>query len=120
MRATLAKQFGFEAAHQLPHVPPDHKCARMHGHSFKVEVRVSGEVDPRLGWVFDHAELSRAMDPLIKQLDHRLLNEIPGLENPTFEHLARWIWEKLKPAFPGLRRITVFETASASCIYEGE
>lgn len=114
------KEFRLESAHRLPHVPPEHKCARLHGHSFRVAVHVSGAVDPRLGWVIDFADIARAWQPLHEQLDHRLLNEVPGLENPTSEHLARWVWERLRPALPGLARVVVHETCTSGCSYAGE
>lgn len=114
------KVFTFEAAHRLPNVPPDHKCARLHGHSFRVEVHVGGPLDPRLGWVMDFADLKAAFRPLHDQLDHRYLNEIEGLENPTSENLARWIWRRLHPTLPGLRKVVVKETCNSGCVYRGE
>lgn len=120
MKVELRKTFQFEAAHRLPHVPPDHKCARLHGHSFRVEVAVAGECDPKLGWLMDYAEVSAAFKPILKQLDHYYLNEIPGLENATSENVARWIWERLKPALPLLSEIVVAETCQSRCIYRGE
>jgi 6-pyruvoyltetrahydropterin/6-carboxytetrahydropterin synthase len=116
----IFKEFRFEAAHQLPHVPPDHKCARLHGHSFRVAVHVTGPVDPHSGWVMDFGEISSAFAPLHDQLDHHCLNEIAGLENPTSEHLARWIWRRLRPTLAGLSAIVVYETRSAGCRYTGE
>jgi 6-pyruvoyltetrahydropterin/6-carboxytetrahydropterin synthase len=113
----LAKSFRFEAAHLLPNVPADHKCRRLHGHSFRATVRVTGPVDPTTGWVMDYAEIARAFEPLRLQLDHRYLNEIDGLENPTSEHVARWIWDRLAPALPGLSSVTVAETCTARCTY---
>jgi 6-pyruvoyltetrahydropterin/6-carboxytetrahydropterin synthase len=113
------KEFTFEAAHRLPNVAPDHKCARLHGHSFAVAVHVSGPLDPHLGWVRDFADLSVAWAPLHDQLDHRYLNDVSGLENPTSEVLAKWIWERLLPVLPGLARIVVKETCTTGCIYEG-
>lgn len=115
----IFKEFGFEAAHRLPNVPPEHKCARLHGHSFSCEVHVSGPLDARLGWVFDFAELKAAVQPIIAQLDHRYLNEIEGLENPTSENLAIWIWERLSPSLPGLTRIVIRETCTSGCVYSG-
>lgn len=115
----LFKSFRIEAAHRLPHVPTGHKCARLHGHSFQIEIHVSGEVDPRLGWVMDFAEVKAAFRPVFDKLDHRYLNEIEGLENPTSENLARWIWTMLKPELPALCRIVVHETCTSGCIYEG-
>jgi 6-pyruvoyltetrahydropterin/6-carboxytetrahydropterin synthase len=120
MKVELRKSFQFEAAHRLPHVAPDHKCARLHGHSFSVEVALAGECDPKLGWLMDYAEVSAAFKPILKQLDHYYLNEIPGLENPTSENVARWIWERLKPALPLLTEIVVAETCQSRCVYRGE
>ncbi len=115
----LYKDFTFEAAHRLPNVPPGHKCARLHGHSFRVRVWVSGEVDPQTGWVMDYADIKAACKPIIEQLDHYYLNEIPGLENPTSEHLAGWIWHRLKPILPLLSKVEVRETCTAGCVYSG-
>ncbi len=116
----LTKEFHFEAAHSLPHVPPDHKCARLHGHSFRVEVTVKGPVDPHTGWVMDFADLKAVFEPLEDQLDHRFLNDVPGLENSTSENIARWIWVRLQPKLPLLWSITVHETCTAKCVYRGE
>ncbi len=116
----IFKEFTFEAAHRLPNVPEGHKCARLHGHSFRVEIRVSGEVDPTLGWVMDFSELSAAFRPIYQQLDHFYLNDIDGLENPTSENIARWIWRKLKPNLPLLSEITIRETCTSGCVYRGE
>ena len=116
----LTKEFRFEAAHSLPHVPPGHKCARLHGHSFRVEVTVKGPVDSRTGWVMDFAALKEAFRPLEDQLDHRFLNEVPGLENSTSENIARWIWVRLVEKLPLLHSITVHETCSSKCVYRGE
>lgn len=115
----LYKQFTFEAAHRLPHVPEGHKCARLHGHSFGVELRVSGPLDPTLGWVMDFAEIKAAFTPLLEQLDHHYLNEIPGLENPTSEVLAVWIWDRLRPVLPQLSAVVVRETCTSGCEYRG-
>lgn len=116
----LTKEFRFEAAHSLPHVPTGHKCGRMHGHSFRVEVTVRGPVDPRTGWLMDFAELKDKFRPLEDQLDHRLLNKVPGLENSTSENIARWIWQRLKATVPQLASITVHETCTSKCVYRGE
>lgn len=113
-------EFSFEAAHRLPHVPSGHKCARLHGHSFRVEVRVEGPVDPDGGWVMDFADVRAACDPVHGALDHRYLNEVTGLENPTSENLSRWIWARLRPALPGLSEIVVRETCTSGCRYRGE
>ena len=116
----IFREFTFEAAHRLPNVPPGHKCARLHGHSFQVTVHVEGTVDPQLGWVRDFADVKGAMAPLLEALDHRYLNDIEGLDNPTSEHLARWIWERLGQGLAGLSAITVKETCTSGCVYRGE
>ena len=116
----LYKDFSFEAAHRLPNVPVGHKCARLHGHSFLVRVTVDGPVGERTGWVMDFADLKVAFAPLHDRLDHRYLNEIAGLENPTSEVLARWIWRELQPTLPALTEIEVRETCTTGCVYRGE
>lgn len=118
-RTEIFKEFTFEAAHRLPFVPEGHKCARLHGHSFKVEVHVGGEVDPLTGWIMDFGHIKTAFKPLDAQLDHNYLNDIEGLENPTSENLAAWIWDRLLPTLPGLARIVVRETCTSGCVYEG-
>ena len=115
----LFKEFGFEAAHRLPNVPPGHKCARLHGHSFRVAVHVEGDVGTQSGWVMDFSDLRDAFAPVFESLDHRYLNEIAGLENPTSEVLAMWIWERLATVLPGLSQITVQETCTSGCTYRG-
>lgn len=116
----IFKIFTIEAAHRLPQVPPEHKCHRLHGHSFRIEVHVSGPVGAASGWVLDFADIGRAFAPLYEQLDHHYLNDVPGLENPTSEHLARWIWQRLQPRLPQLSQVIVRETCTAGCIYRGE
>jgi 6-pyruvoyltetrahydropterin/6-carboxytetrahydropterin synthase len=113
----IFKVFSFEAAHYLPNLPESHKCRRMHGHSFRVKVYVAGVVDEQFGWVMDFADLKESFRPLEQQLDHRLLNDIEGLENPTSENIARWIWRHLKPVLPGLSKLVVRETCTAGCVY---
>ena len=115
----IFKEFTFEAAHRLPMVPPEHKCARLHGHSFQVALHVCGDVDPELGWFMDFAEIDAAFKPFYDQLDHYYLNEIAGLENPTSENLARWIWQRVAPSLPGLSKVVVRETCTSGCVYEG-
>lgn len=115
----IYKAFSIEAAHRLPNLPESHKCYRLHGHSFKIEVHVTGEVDQNTGWIMDFADISAAFKPLFERLDHHYLNEIEGLENPTSENLARWIWRQLKPALPLLSSVVVQETCTAGCVYEG-
>ena len=116
----LYKDFSFEAAHRLPNVPDGHKCARLHGHSFQVRVTIEGPVGERTGWVMDFADLKAAFAPLYERLDHRYLNEVPGLENPTSEVLARWIWRELRPRLSGLAEVEVRETCTTGCVYRGE
>jgi 6-pyruvoyltetrahydropterin/6-carboxytetrahydropterin synthase len=120
MVTEIFKEFTFESAHRLPNVPAGHKCARLHGHSYRVEVHVRGEVDATLGWVVDFATLKDAFEPLRQRLDHYYLNEIDGLDNPTSENLARWIWQRLKPALPLLSKVVVRETCTSGCVYQGE
>ncbi len=119
MSTELFKEFMFEAAHRLPRVPEGHKCGRLHGHSFLVRLYVCGEVDAVTGWVMDFSEIKRAFKPIYDSLDHYYLNDIQGLENPTSEVLARWIWDKLKPELPLLSKIMIKETCTAGCIYTG-
>ena len=120
VKMELRKTFQFEAAHLLPHLPKSHKCRRLHGHSFKVEIVVAGECDAKLGWLMDYADISAAFKPLWQKLDHFYLNEIPGLENPTSENIAVWIWKRLKPKLPLLTEVVVAETCTARAIYRGE
>lgn len=118
--AEIFREFTFEAAHRLPFVPADHKCARLHGHSYRVVIRVRGPVGERSGWVVDFADIKDAFRPLHAQLDHYYLNEIEGLENPTSENLARWIWARLIASLPGLHEVVVRETCTSGCSYRGE
>lgn len=116
----IIKTFQFEAAHFLPHVPDDHKCRRIHGHSFGVELVIEGSVDDKLGWVMDFTDVSAAFKPLYNQLDHHFLNEdVVGLENPTSENIAIWIWDQLKPSLPMLSCVKVAETCTSACQYDG-
>lgn len=112
-------RFRFEAAHHLPHTPEGHKCRKLHGHSYQVSVVVSGEVREPEGWVMDFAEIRSAFSHCQTRLDHHTLNEIPGLENPTSENLAVWIWNELAPRLPGLKEIRIEETCNSGCIYRG-
>jgi 6-pyruvoyltetrahydropterin/6-carboxytetrahydropterin synthase len=116
----IFKAFTLESAHRLPNVPQGHKCARVHGHSFRVEIHVQGPVDEHLGWVMDFADVKSAFEPLFLQLDHQYLNDVPGLENPTSENLARWIWRELQPRLPQLSRVVVHETCTSGCSFDGE
>ncbi len=116
----IFKEFTIEAAHWLPNVPEGHKCRRLHGHSFRIALHVSGPLHPQLGWVMDFAEIKAAYKAIEDQIDHRCLNEVAGLENPTSENLARWLWTRLRPALPLLSKIVVQETCTSGCIYSGE
>ena len=115
----IFRVFSIEAAHRLPNVPAEHKCARLHGHSFRIEVHVAGEVDPDSGWVQDFADIRVAFQPVNDRLDHHYLNDVPGLENPTSENLAIWIWNELLSDLPMLSKIVVQETCNCGCTYEG-
>ena len=118
--AEIFREFTFEAAHRLPNVPEGHKCERLHGHSYRIEVRVGGEVGEQSGWVVDFADISAAFKPLHAVLDHHYLNEVPGLENPTSENLAQWIWDRLVMGLGGLQEVVVRETCTSGCSYRGE
>ena len=115
----IFKVFTVEAAHRLPHVPEGHKCARLHGHSFRIELHLSGPVHPQAGWVMDFADVKAAFKPIYDRLDHHYLNDIPGLDNPTSEQLATWIWDQAKPVLPLLSAVVVHETCTSGCRYTG-
>jgi 6-pyruvoyltetrahydropterin/6-carboxytetrahydropterin synthase len=119
MNVELVKEYRFESAHRLPRVPEGHKCARLHGHSFRFEIHVAGPVDERSGWLIDFGALDEVVNPLVDKLDHRYLNEIEGLENPTSEVCARWLFERIKAQIPSLVALTFHETCDARCIYRG-
>jgi queuosine biosynthesis protein QueD len=116
---TLWKEFRFEAAHRLPNMPEGHKCARLHGHSFHLEVHLHGRVDAHTGMLIDYADIKSLFKPLEDRLDHRYLNDIEGLQNPTSENLVRWIWQQLKPGLPDLSRLVLRETCTVGCVYDG-
>ncbi|HEY8966835.1 MAG TPA: 6-carboxytetrahydropterin synthase [Candidatus Methylacidiphilales bacterium] len=120
MKITLCKDFEFEAAQALPSFPEGHKCRGMHGHSFKLTVSVTGEVDPKTGILYDHARISEAMAPLLAQLDHACLNDIAGLEIPSIENICHWIWTRLAPQLPGLSELVLHETSRSRCVYRGD
>ncbi len=116
----LEKSFRFEAAHHLPFVPEGHRCARVHGHSYRLTVRVKGPVDSELGWFIDYGDINDVVEPVVEALDHRDLNLIPGLENPTTEAVCIWVWERVSKKIPGLYVVEVAETPNTSCVYRGE
>lgn len=116
----IFKEFSFEAAHRLPRVPPGHKCERLHGHSFRVILYVTGQVDESVGWILDFADIKAAFAPTLKRLDHYYLNEVDGLENPTSENIARWIWKETRPRLPQLSKVVLYETCTAGCSYSGD
>jgi len=116
----IFKVFTLEAAHRLPNVPPGHKCARLHGHSFRVEIHLQGELGTETGWVMDFSDVKAAFQPLYDQLDHHYLNDIDGLENPTSERLSIWVWDRLKPVLPLLSEVVVHETCTSGCRYRGK
>ena len=116
----IFKEFTVESAHLLPGVPESHKCGRLHGHSFRIEIHLEGPVDDATGWVMDFSDISKAFRPTFDALDHHYMNDIDGLENPTSENLARWIWSRLEPILPLLNQVIVKETCTSGCIYRGE
>lgn len=117
MNFELRQTFYIESARSLPHLPPSHPCSRIHGHSFKIVLLLVGPLDPKIGWVQDYNEIDQKIKPILSQLDHRLLNEVPGLENPTSELIAKWIFEHAKPVLPLLKRISISETLNSECSY---
>jgi 6-pyruvoyltetrahydropterin/6-carboxytetrahydropterin synthase len=119
MRVRLSKTFTFEAAHFLPSFPDGHKCRRMHGHSFRVDVIVEGELPAGQHHLVDYGDIAAAIEPVRIKLDHYCLNEVKGLENPTSEMLAKWIWERLRPVLPMLAQIDIWETCTSRCEYRG-
>ena len=119
MQFEIVKSFRFEAAHSLDRAPEGHKCRRLHGHSYRVDVHVTGPADPVAGWVMDFGDIIQAVEPVLRQLDHRNLNEVAGLENSTSELLAKFLWDRLRPALPGLSAVTVWESDTSRCVYRG-
>ncbi len=115
----IFKEFTIEAAHRLPNVPSGHKCGRLHGHSYHIQIHVCGPVDAAMGWVIDFGVIKCAFKPVEDAIDHQFLNDIPGLENPTSENLAKWIWDRVVPALPLLSKVVVRETCTTGCVYEG-
>lgn len=117
MKFELKQHFQIESARFLPFLPEGHPCRRMHGHSFKFILSLQGELDPALGWVMDYHQISSLMKPLLERLDHQVLNEVPGLKNPTSENLCLWIYQEAKKLIPQLTRVTVAETPSTECSF---
>lgn len=118
INTTIFKDFQFEAAHYLPNLPKAHKCNRLHGHSFFVRLELKGVIDKDKGWIMDYSDIKLLFQPIYDQLDHYLLNDIPGLENPTSEILAKWIWDRLKPNLLELNAVIIKETCTSGCIYK--
>lgn len=116
----IYKEFTFEAAHRLPNLPPEHKCSRLHGHSFRCRIYVEGPLLEREGWVMDFGEIKGVFRPVWEELDHHYLNDVPGLENPTSENLAKWIYHRLKIPLPQISKVEVFETCTTGTIYRGD
>ncbi len=119
-RMEIYKEFSFDSAHFLPNVPDGHKCKNMHGHTYRLRVFIKGEPDPHFGWIMDFKELKDALGTVIDQLDHKLINDIKGLENPTAENITLWIWKQIKPLLPLLSKIELYETPTTGVIYSGE
>lgn len=117
MKYELKQHFQIESARFLPHLEKSHPCSRMHGHSFKIILRLVDDLDPKLGWVIDYNDIQKAMKPILEQIDHRVLNEVAGLENPTSELLAKWIYDKALPLLPMLKSVSILETTSTECTY---
>ncbi len=120
MQAELVRTFRFEAAHSLPNVPAGHKCRRFHGHSYRVDIHVAGEVDGRTGMVMDFGRIKQVVGPVLEELDHRMLSDVPGLENSTSENLAKYLWDRVAPALAGLEAVVVWESEGSRCIYRGK
>lgn len=115
MEYELVKTFRFEAAHSLPNVPPDHKCGRLHGHSYRVDVHVTGQPDPQTGWIIDFGDIKRAVEPILDELDHRCLDDIPALQNSTSERLAAYLLDRIRQTLPGATAVTVWESDTSRC-----
>lgn len=116
----IYKEYSFDSAHFLPRVPEGHKCRNMHGHTYKLKVFLEGQPDPELGWIMDFKDLKEALTGVIEQLDHKLINDIPGLENPTAENITIWIWKQIQPLLPLLSRIELYETPTTGVVYKGD
>lgn len=115
----IFKEFTFDSAHSLPNVPDGHKCKAIHGHTYHLKVFIEGELDAHLGWVMDFAVVKKAIKPVIDKIDHKYMNEIEGLENPTCEMIAKWLWDQIKPEIPKMIRVELHETPTSGVVYEG-
>ncbi len=120
MEAELIKTFRFEAAHKLPNAPEGHKCRRPHGHGYRVDIHVTGEVDPHTGWIMDFDTIKSAVEPVLGAMDHQFLNDLPGLENCTAELIAKYIWDRVAASLGELSGVTVWEADTARCVYRGK
>ena len=116
----IYKQFSFDSAHFLPNVPAGHKCKELHGHTYHLTIYAEGDVLENEGWVLDFTDMKSVVNHVIDTIDHKLLNNIPGLENPTTEMLSIWLWKQIKPGLPALKRIDLKETTTSGVIYEGD
>lgn len=116
----IEKDFTFDSAHFLPNVPEDHKCRNMHGHTYFLQIQITGEIGTNSGWIMDFADIKELVNPVLKKIDHKLLNDIPGLENPTAENICVYLWDNLKENLPGLLQITLGEGIKSRCIYRGK
>lgn len=119
MSMTVFHEFTIESARRLTSLPDSHICSRLHGNTFRIRVGVMGPIDQAAGWIMDFADVAAVVEPVLDQVDHTLLNEVPGLENPTTENLAVWIWDQVKPTLDGLAEITILENATTGCRYTG-
>jgi len=116
----IFKQFTFDSAHFLPYVPDGHKCKEIHGHTYYMTVYIEGNLDKKLDWIMDFTEIKGVIKPIIESIDHKLLNNLSGLENPTCEVLVMWLWNKIKPKIPLLTKIILNETPTSGTVYEGK
>ncbi|MBN8703608.1 MAG: 6-carboxytetrahydropterin synthase QueD [Bacteroidetes bacterium] len=116
----IFKKFVFDSAHFLPNVPDGHKCKRVHGHTYKLTIFIEGDLQEKLDWVMDFGDLKSVVNPVVDRLDHNFLNDISGLDNPTCERIAQWIWEQIKSQLPGLVKIELYETPTSGVIYTGK
>lgn len=117
---TIFKKFHFDAAHYLPNVPEEHKCRALHGHTYQLTIFITDALATKEGWVMDFAIIKQKIKTILAEIDHKLLNEVEGLENPTCEHVTIWLWKKIKTAIPALEKIELYETPTSGAVYSGE